>query len=328
MRLKVNILTFFIINCTLSIILSACSTIPRDTAQRDTGDFSLLPEGGKLYLWADVKEAGVLLESISFDGMPLNQAGAILDRTDTAAAVFFGRLTEQGREEEAPGSTDQDSEAPSPGNSFFINLRGKYPSFGAGVSFTFSREWKRTRSETGNSFWLLENTGLGLALNSNLALVSSGDPFLRLPVNSRIPAVRVPDGFDEFRKGGVVSGWIPDNEPVNRFLSDLGIPIQIPAEDFLFNAVKQDDDIWELDFLIRTPSVSQARALVTLFSMARSFIMSFVPGNETGSASVLDFIPALFANLPERNEAELRLKSGSFTTSELALLFNIISVYS
>ena len=308
----------------LLLFFSACSTIPRNTAQRDTGDFSLLPSGGQLYLWADINESRVLLDNVSFEGMQLNQASAILDRTNTATAVFFGKA--------------ETEDAANQGAVYFLNLRGSFPSFQAGFSFTFSRDWKRNQSITGNSFWQSQGMRISLAMNSNLALVSAGDPFLMLPANSRIPAVRVPDGFDEFRQGSVVSGWIPDNELVNKFLSDLSLPIQIPAEAFFFKAKKPDafgeslqggaelTDLWELEFLIRTPTANQSQGLLMLFSIARPFIMSFSVSSE--KQSLMDFIPALFANQPSRDGADLMLKSASFTTGELALLFNIISVYS
>ncbi|MDR0312727.1 MAG: hypothetical protein LBI14_03945, partial [Treponema sp.] len=64
------------------LVIGSCSTIPKNTAQVSSGgDFSLLPTGGQLYLWADVNEARVLLESINFNGISLNQAAAIIDRT-------------------------------------------------------------------------------------------------------------------------------------------------------------------------------------------------------------------------------------------------------
>ena len=314
-KLSIIIFTFSI------FLLSSCATISRNTAQRDTGDFSLLPQGGQLYLWAQVNEARDLLDSISFEGMQLSQAKVILDRTNTAAAVFFG--------------TDTDNHTPGSVSRFFLNLRGNFPSFQAGLSFTFSRDWKRLRSITGNSFWQSEGMGLGIAMNKDLALVTAGDPYLLLPANSRIPAVIVPDGFDEFRKASALSGWIPDNEPVNKFLSDLGIPIQIPAEDFFFKAHKltasvenheTGNDEWELEFLIRTPSANHSQGLLMLFSLARPFIMSLNSGEDR--SSIMNFIPALFANQPSRNGNELMLRSAPFTTMELALLFNIISLYS
>jgi hypothetical protein len=307
------------------LAIVSCSTIPRNTVELARGDFSLLPAGGQLYLWADVIEARVLLESISFDGLSLAQAGIILDRTDTAAAVFFEH-----------GSVGNEGSSVSEArDKFFISLRGRYPTFQAGFSLTFSKDWKKLKSNTGNSYWYSQGFGIGLALDSQLALVSGGDPFSKLPSAQNQQAVRLPDGFDEFREryrpqGAVMAGWIPDSNLINGFLSNFGLPISIPAEDFFFCVLKQKSgsaDAWELVFNMRTASVNQARGLVSVFSLARAFISAFaVPGAE--KSSLMDFLPNLFANIPEREEATLILKSDSFSTDELSLLFSAISVYS
>jgi hypothetical protein len=297
------------------LAIISCSTIPKNTVEFNRGDFSLLPSGGQLYLWADVNEARVLLESISFDGLSLAQAGVILDRTDTAAAVF--------------GSSQN------PRDRFFISLLGRYPTFQAGLSLSFSKDWKKLKSGTGNSYWFSQGFGIGLALDSQLALVSGGDPFSKLPSSQNQSAVQVPDGFDKFREqykpqGAVMAGWIPDSDLINEFLSNFGLPISIPAEDFFFCVLKQKSgsaDLWDLVFNMRTASVNQARGLVSVFSLARAFISALaVPGAK--KISLMDFLPNLFANIPEREEATLTLKSDSFSTDELSLLFSAISVYS
>jgi hypothetical protein len=82
-----------------------------------------------------------------------------------------------------------------------------------------------------------------------------------------------------------------------------------------------------LVFDIRTPSVNQARARVTIFSLARAVISVF-SSPDGDKSSLSDFIPSLFANAPQREEATLTLKSDSFSTRELALLFSAFSVYS
>ena len=292
-----------------SVLAAACATVPKNTAAADTDEFSLLPPDGAMYIWADIKETRPLLESISFDDLDLKKAGSVLDRSETAAAVFSGAGTER----------------------FFINLRGKYPVFQAGFSLTFNRDWKKVKSLTGNPYWFSKKFGIGLALDAQRALVSPEDPFARLPSGR---TVEVPAGFNEFREGAVMSGWITDPEKtVNEFLSSLGLPIQLPAEDFFFNVVKSKDsnnrDMWELVFRVRTPSVNQARALVTIFSLARIFIINMPSGSaQDEKPGIANFLPALFKNAPQRDDDVLTLVSDAFTTRETALLFSAISVYS
>jgi len=287
------------------LLTAACATVPKTTAQMDTGDFSLLPAGGAMYLWADMAEARPLLESISFDGLDLKQAGSILDRTGSAAAVFSGAGSDR----------------------FFVSLRGKYPVFQAGFSMTFSKDWKKIKSSTGPSYWHSDKFNVGVALDSQRALVCTADPFEKLPSADR-PAVDVPLDFEDFRTGSVMSGWITDPKTsVNKFLSTMGIPIQLPAEDFFFKVLKSGDDQWELVFRVRTASVNQARALVAIFTLARVFV-SGSGGSGDGAKTIYDFLPALFYNLPQRNEDVLTLTSDNFTAKDMSLLFNAISVYS
>ena len=313
------------------LIVTACATIPRNALESDRGDFDLLPENGTVYIWANIHEARPLLESITFDGLSLMQAGQILDRTTSAAAVFFSKeetaLQELGLHEQ---------NFHGPGDRFLFSLRGKYPTFGAGFSFTFSRDWKKTKSLTGNSYWFSESYGIGVAMNQETALVSGGDPFSKTASFQKQEPVRVPEGFDDFRQGAIMAGWIPDKEHVNKFLSDLSLPLQIPAEDFFFSIIKEpgnSEDLWQLNFHIRTASAAQARALVTLFSLARMFIGSIpvqgiIEDNDPADISLMDFLPYLFANIPDLDGSKLMLKSAVFSTAELSLLFNAISVYS
>jgi hypothetical protein len=302
------------------LAIGSCSTIPKNTVQLEAGDFSFLPDGGALYLWADVNETRPLLESIEFEGLSLAHAGVILDRTNTAAAVFGNR--------QATGSAVGNRE------NFFISMSGRFPTFQAAFSLTFDKNWRKLKSGTGNSYWYSQGYGVGMAMDSQLTLVSGGDPFSRLPSQNQA-AVRVPDGFDEFRdlyrpQGAVMAGWIPDNELINEFLVNFGLPIAIPAEDFFFCVLKEKGNVesWDLVFSMRTASAIQARALVSVFSLVRAFtsVLALPPGSK--KTNLMDFIPNLFANAPQREEATLLLKSDSFSTEELSLLFSAISVYS
>jgi hypothetical protein len=306
------------------IAIGSCSTIPKNTVELEAGDFSFLPDGGQLYLWANVNETRPLLESIEFEGLSLAHAASILDRTNTAAAVFGNRQAASTR-----------SGAVENRDKFFISLRGRFPTFQAGLSLAFSKDWRKLKSGTGNSYWFSQGYGVGMAMDSQLALVSGGDPFSKLPSTQNGAAVRVPDGFDNFRDlykpQGVMAGWIPDSDLVNGFLSNLGLPIAIPAEDFFFCVLKEKSgnvESWELVFSMRTASAIQARGLVSVFSLARIFISMLPTDTSAKKTDLMDFIPSLFANAPQRDEATLTLKSDSFSTADLSLLFSAISVYS
>jgi hypothetical protein len=281
-------------------VLVACATSPKVSEfTDDAGDLSLLPPGAKAYLWADVKEGRALLEALSLGGYSAKDSGPMLDRTDAAAVAFFGG-----------GSEGEERR-------FFLVGRGDYPNIRAGISMTFSGAWKKVKSPTGNRYWYAQANGLGLALGPELALVSTGDPF----APEKIPPEAIPGDFALFRQPLAVAGWIPSpREPVNNFLSSLRIPIQIPAEELFFGAGKgRDEGSWELLFRIRTASANQARALVTLFGLARLAL--------AGDA-VPEALGPLFANLPAQDGTILTLRSGPMDEKQVALLFNAFSEYS
>ena len=300
----------------LTFSLVACATIPKGFTALQEDDFSLLPSGGKLYLWADVQEARPILDGISFDGVSLLSAERVLDRSETAVGVFNTRES---------------------GDPFFLTLRGNYPTFGAGFSMTFSRAWRRQRSVMGNPYWYSSPFGIGLAMDSTLALVSDGDPFLSVPAEGA--QVRLPGGFNEFRDGSIIAGWISEpTETVNQFLTVLGIPLQIPTEDFFFSVfplrqlqsgeAQLEEEKWELAFHIRTPSVIIARGVLALFDIARLFIMNQDDRIDAERVVITDFLPVLFANRPQQEGDVLTLRSAVLDTLELSLLFEAFSVYS
>jgi hypothetical protein len=303
-------------------VLVSCATsphLPRGAVNgNDEGLLSLLPQGARIYLWADARKGRPLLDVLSFEGKNGRDAAKILDRTGTAAAAFYP--------DGAP-------------RRFYLAAAGSYPRFRANVSFAFSGAWKKLKSSTGNSYWYSSQDSLALALGTKVALASDKDPF-----ESAIAAHSSPEGFGDFMGAMVLAGWMPNpSGPINTFLSSLEVPVQIPGEEFFFGVARvpgadtpeEKGKPWELVFRIKTPSDNQARALVTLFSLARVFMTgqtSSVPAIPPGSGfSALNPLAAaslLFARLPEQDGAALILRSAPLDEETIALLFNMFSVYS
>ena len=294
----------------LIIFFASCATPPKaGPAPGDgTPDFSILPAGADIYLWADVVRARPLLDALSFAGLKGTDASQILDRTDTVLAALYPE-----------GSPRR----------YFLAAWGNYPKLSAGASLGFSRDWKKIKSETGNRYWHSKSYMLGVALGSDLVFASDGDPFA--PPSGSGSA---PDGFEDFRRPCVFSGWLNNpGAPLNSFMDGLGIPLQIPAEDFFFGVERlpaavspADSGQWELVFAIRTPSASHARSLLSLFSMARFFVMMGAAGIEDdsyesgSSVSPMELAALLFANSPEQNEDFLTLRIGPLSEERIALL--------
>jgi hypothetical protein len=295
----------------LFILLISCATSPKTSQALTDGtpDFSILPAGASLYLWADVDRAKPLLQALSYENLDGRNASQVLDRTDTAMAAFYG---------------DNASRR------FFLAGWGNYPNLRAGASMSFSRDWKKVKSETGNRYWHSKANNLGIALGSKVAFASDGDPFAAGQGSN--PA---PERFEELRRVCVLSGWLNNpGDTINRFIYNLGIPIQIPAEELYFGAVQvpvqNSAEHWELLFKIKTPSAANARSLLSLFSVARLFVQRGAIGAESGAGPIspMDAASLFFANIPEQDEEFLTLRLNPLGEERIALLFSMFSVYS
>ena len=298
----------------LLLLFTSCATAPRapaPVAEEIPPELSILPAGGSLYLWADTVQSRPLLDILSFDGFSGRDAAMMLDRTGTAAAAVF------------PEGHDR---------RFFLAATGRYPRHRANFSFAFSRGWRRQRGAGGQTFWYSRNSNLAISLGPNLSLVSNTDPF------DVFERETPPQTFAEFRQGKALAGWLVNpSEPINGFLETMGLPIQIPAEDFFFGAVRspRNDSAapWELVFRIRAPSPAEAGSLIALFTFARFLVLQMAGEAEPLSAdmdslSLQQAAMLLFANAPEQDGAFLGFRINALEESTIALLFNLFSVYS
>jgi hypothetical protein len=300
-----------------AFLLVSCATAPKApfSMQEEGAELSLLPPGGSVYIWADTVSGRPLLDALSFEGRSGKDAAAILDSAKSAAAVVF------------PSDGEPDR------RSFYLAASGDFPRVKANFSFVFSRDWKKQKSSAG-SYWHSSSENLALAMGSKLLLASDKDPFLAPSEEAPIPP-----GFMDFRRGLALAGWLTDPPgPLNKFISSLGLPIQIPAKDFFFGAARTPGNDpaetrrWELVFRIRTASEREARSLLTLFSLARLFIQRGAvqeadPG-EALSISPQEAAALLFANEAEQDRDFIGLHTSLLDENRIALLFKMFSVYS
>ena len=214
---------------------------------------------------------------------------------------------------------------------------GRFPRGRANFSFTFSSAWKKQKSSAGGTYWYSPKDSVALSMGSKLVLVSDKDPFL-----PEAPAVSAPAGFSDFRRGLALSGWINNpSEPLNKFIGNLGLPIQIPAEDLFFGAALRPagrdgappELPWELVFKIRAATTREAGAMLTIFSLARLFVRpaAALGGMLSGPGTAMspqDAAALLFANAPDQDGSFLVLRTGPLDAKRIALLFDMFSVYS
>ena len=304
---------------TSAFILLSCATSPNleNFDGEDRADFSLLPSGAKIYLWADVEKGRPLLDAVPFAGFDGKNLGGALDRTGTAVAALYPQ---------------------SAARRFFLAGRGKYPNIRAGMSMAFSRDWKKKKSASGGRYWFSKSLNLGVALGPYLVFVSDGDPLERpaaAPDGAAVlDGVKSPPGFEEFRKPCVFAGFLPEShDVVNRFASVMGLPMRIPAKEFFFGASRGpgDEVKWEPLFCMRFASENEAKGLFSLLALARMLMNAkgeAAAAEGSGPAPAASFLlPLIFENEPELSGRDITLRMTPMTTEELSLLFRIFSVY-
>ncbi|MDR2052322.1 MAG: hypothetical protein LBP80_02830 [Treponema sp.] len=304
--------------CVFSLLVS-CATRPPAVEPGPGGEFAVLDGGGLAYFAVDIPGARPILDLAQFEGIRGAQAAEILDLTYTAVgAVYAG---EDG--EDAPaGPARKEADAPA-ARRYLIAAQGKYPAGRAGFAFTFSREWKKLKSPAGKPYWYSRREDLAVVLEARSALVSNADP------HPRSAAVEIPGSFPRFRDNAVLAGWLNSpSVPLNRFIAQLDIPIQIPADLLIFAVYPAEGEsvqggeekrLYTAGVRLETQSPSQAKALASMFGMVRLF---------AADAGLPPAIAALLANVPAVDGAALILSTGVLEPEPIALLFNMFSVYS
>jgi hypothetical protein len=281
----------------------SCATSPQKQAVDEKGEFAFLAPGAAAYVSMDVPRARPLLEFISLGGFSGKDAGEFLDKTNSAVVAAY-----------PPGS----------GRSFMVAARGKYPNKRIDLSFAFNPLWKKRPSAMGGAYWRSDWYDLSVFLTSRRALVSDGDPLI--PPSG----IEVPPEFAALPGDALLAGWTDEGgAPINQFLALLEIPLQIPADRIFFSIYDVPEGEagkeYEAFLRIETPSVNHAKGLASLFSLTRIFMTGLPPVDE---GDPLTLAAALFANVPFQEEAALIIRTGSLSPQGIALLFNMLSLYS
>ncbi|MDR3159979.1 MAG: hypothetical protein LBU28_00010 [Spirochaetaceae bacterium] len=325
-------------------LLASCATGPRTSPpqgasnpagdvnpQGAAGEFAALAPGALAYIAVDVRRSRPILDRLSLGGFSGRQAADLLDKTDSAAAAVYPPFSPR---------------------TFLIAARGSYPAFRAALSFALSSAWKRTRSPEGGFYWRSSLQGLSVALDKRRAFVSDGDPFT-LP-----PGAEAPEPYGALRRGALLAGWSDyGGTSLNQFLASLGLPLRFPADRIIFavHEFPAGGEPWGYQAALRieTPSVSHAKGLTALFSLARIFLARLPPeagegppGQEAPSdrplgledplglagalamEDLMGLAEALFANSPVQDGPALLVRTGPLDAAGIALLFSMLSLYS
>jgi len=298
-------------------LLFACTTTAK-VAELTPWESGVVPldKGAAAYALVDVPRARPILEKISYIPTTDKNMKMMLDKTNSAVLAVF-----------TPTSTET--------RRYQLVSWGNYPASGSSLAFGSNKNWSKQQSASQNlTYWHSEKSQLSVAVSPSRAYVLAAmtkEPRDPVPLSG---GIKFPDGFGEFGKGAVLSCWLSQPKSIfNQKLREMGVPIEIPAEQFfvsLFPADKQasaSQPAYEANIKITVPGATQARAVANVISFARAFI-SPAPLDDSGStqnsASALASI--LFANPVVQDGNSLLIKTPPLGVNEIALLFSLFSL--
>jgi hypothetical protein len=283
----------------LAVIFFSCQTAPRMPDISLDGGLPLEP-GGYVYIIAEQGAMPVLSQFMLNDSNN-NQFQQIVDMTRLAAAAVY--VTTNGETGKAAAR-------------YRLAAWGNYPASRAKMAMGSSKEWKKRRSAvSGADYWYSPQRGYAVAVTAGMALVATAAKSDEEPPDpySIAPGTALPEGFAAFHKGSILSLWL--NNPaalINQKLGEMGIPIEIPAEQLFVGLLPEDGEQYVVRLQIQVAGATQARALAMVFAFARNFIPP--P------------LSVLFANPPAQDGSNLTITTPPLSAREIALLLKMFSL--
>ncbi|MDR2096193.1 MAG: hypothetical protein LBP76_11870 [Treponema sp.] len=305
-----------------ALFLFSCVSKKAASAGEDADEFALLASGGTAYFFIDMVKGKELTDVLPIKELAGKTGEQFLARTATAVAALYPE-----------GASRR----------FLAAARGAYPGFWGNMSLAFSSAWKKVKSSTGKSYWYSAQDKLSVFLQKTLVFVSDADPLIQAP------DALSPPGFRDYRQGAAFAGWVDEPEPhINQFLDSMEIPIKIPADRMFFavfesagteddaeTAVSDDktavrDNKYDILLRMETPTETQAKALLTLFSMARYFYSGDFESTSTDAEEdgSLFLVKTIFAQTPAQDGPVLNIRMEAMDKDQISLLFKTFLVYS
>jgi hypothetical protein len=311
-RLCVSLFLLFFLSCTTAT--KAPELMPWESG------IVPLDRGASAYALIDVVNARPILEKISYIPTTDKNVKMIIDKTRSAVLAVFSPSSKETRR-------------------YQLVSWGNYPASGSSIAFGTNKDWKKQQSASLKmAYWHSDKAQMSVAVNPSRAYVLAAmtkDPHDPVPSSE---GIKVPDGFGEFARGAVFSCWLSEPRSIfNQKLREMGIPLEIPAEQFFVSMFPADGQKYEANILIIVPSAGQARAVANVISFARAFMPS-AQLDDSGSAingsaindgaqnSAAALASILFANPVVQEGSSLLLKTPPLGVNEIALLFSMFSL--
>jgi hypothetical protein len=293
------------------ILFISCATGPKNVSfdeQQPVNEFADLPAGGNAYFYIDVPEMRPLLENINLADTNVADTSKILDMTESGVIGIYPE--ESGRK-------------------MMASANGSFPVFQSSFAMAFSPAWKKIKSDSGIKYWRSEEQNLSLALSSQKAWVSDGVlfPAEQTSLTELSRSVEVPENFFAIRQTAVMAGWVDKaGTKINALLFNVGVPLQLPAEQILFGFYKAkessaENPLYEGTLCLEVPTASQAKGLMTIFGFAR--MMSDIIDD---SQQIGKIIKSLLSNAPSLDGTIIKIDTGILTVDEILTLFHLFSV--
>jgi len=307
------------------VLFLSCQTTPKIPVMPE-GTLPL-DKGASVYVIADVKRALPIIELLPIEELNSEQTRQMLERTDSFVAALFPQTSNRKMQ---------------------IAANGNYPAGLSGLAFTFNKDWKKQRIESGGNYWYSEADGLSILINSKRAFVVSSND--NAPVNPIASAngVKMPEGFYEFSKGYPVSCWLEDTAPIiSRIFNEMEMPVRFPVQYMFINLypVEQFADFPEeyradypayyrlglsnsqsqYEALVRLQfeNSSQSRGMAAIFNLAAGLISN----DDSASNDDTSFASILFANPAVQNGRSLDIKTKRLTEKDITLLLETFLLY-
>ena len=324
---------FVFVQFAVMFIFLSCQTIPvTGDPFLGEGDSVPLDPGAVVYVFADVKNARSILERVAAQEMDQKQTRQLLDRTDSVAAAIY--------------PTDS-------GRLFQMTAWGNFPSGSAGIALGMNKDWKKIRSVQGHSYWYSRTNQMSVAVKTKQAYVAAYSGDTPSDPVSAVPPLQLPPGFHDLKRGSIVFCWFENpGVMINRIFQVMELPLQLPAEQMFISlfasgsnsendgkrgSERNDESAIESQgtnpqyqaiVRIETPSESQARAIVTLISMARLFSSNISDAKSRPENDILPLLVSFFfANAPVQEGRDIIIKTAQLSENEITLLLEYFSLY-
>jgi hypothetical protein len=337
------------------LVLAACATVPKNP-ELPLNELLPLDSGATAYILVDVPQARPILNKVNLGGYNSAQLSGILDKTSFAAAALYPPESGRGIRAVAWGNYPSFRA----GLAFGMSKEWKRQRSATGKTYWYSAGRRVSLAlERNRAFAALDPAA---AMSAPAVTGTAAAPTAVREVAAirgaaagpyaQEPGIDIPEGFNGFREGAPLALWMENPAGLlDRFLGALRLPIRIPAEQLMAAlsalpaaepAAKPmagpDTDpqnsrdsgtgtLYEIRLQIKTPSETSARTFLTLFSTARLFVFRSGGLGEMNQET-LKLINILFARQAEQQGAYIILRSPPLDENDIALLFNLFSVYS